>query len=204
MNPLTDKVTNVKLPDGRTVEIRQPGAIRPQSTNWRLTRDAFERYEHILRQMVANLPNETSFDRPPGMSINTFCARLRDARQALLLYGYDPKLQALHAPLEHTHVIAMDPSGERVWFRERGQVGRREKADSTVQSVKRALAFTHEVTDMPSASELDAMCLLLKSGRVNGPFIFRGRMEPSIHEHLEIAFDVGISYDDKTDLTTLL
>lgn len=202
MNPLTDKLSSVQVGD-RTVNIVIPGGLNKSSKNWRLTREAYENYAPHLRLGIENFERgeETSFNVPSGVSPNTFAARFRDAKQALLLYGYDPLLQQRLIALGNV-AVSMDPDGKHVWFRARHQPGREIKA--TVDQVKRPLAPVENITDMPDETELTAMCLLINKGRLLGPVFFRGAIDPSLQSRLEESYDVGFAFDDTTNTTTLI
>jgi hypothetical protein len=204
MDPLTDKITHVPLPDGRTIEVVQPGALvnPPGSSNWRLTREVFDRYAPFLRTAAVNWPSETSFAVPVGMSPNTFCRALRDARQALLAFVYNEELYNLHLPLATLAVFSLDPAGTSVWFRARGTRGRTKKYTHEV------VAHNHRQTEVkvsatPTPDELRAMCVLIKTGRLESPLQFRGRIDEQLISELELKHDVAFVWDDVTDITTL-
>ncbi len=207
MNPETDKITIIPRPDGGPdLTIIQPGALLKGSSNWRLTRSAFERYAEHLKQAVDAWPQETKFNVPTGLSPNTFCARLRDARKALILYGYDPDLQHRMIALGNEPVIAMDPDGQHIWFRARGQQAAPIKVVS--EHVSR-LGYVPamqgaNITSMPTEDELRAMCKLISAGRMSGPLIFKGEINEFLKTDLESNYDVAFVWEPHQGITTLL
>lgn len=207
MDPLTDKVTRVLQPDGTTLEVRQPGALVQGSTNWRLTKDVFLRWKDHLEHAITNAektpPQESQFGIPKDMSPNTFARCLRDARQAVEQFGYDPALQHRYAALGPKFVFSLSPDGQSVWFRERGAPGRKPQGVAAMRT-RSAPRVPEVVTPLPDESELRAICLLINSGRINGPFEFTGQVRQEFADEMETAYNLAFHYDSETNITRLL
>lgn len=206
------KSTTYTTPDGRTVTVHQPGIPRQRHDEhgWRLNESAYRRFEPALELAVTRYeqdpPQETCFDVPAGMTFNTFVARLRDARQALLTFGYNPTLQQRMAALRNETCIAGDAATGKVWFRSRRPVGRPVKVTAVSAGVIPGPQKARLSTPVayPAPDELDSMCHLIHAGRLSGPFVFVGRGDPSVHEALELKYDVAFTFDEAQNTTTLL
>lgn len=214
MNPLTDRVTQVAMPQG-TVTVIQPGALIPKGTDasgthhWRLSKRMFDRYSDILWHCVRAWPTETRLEVPAGLSPNTFEHRLRDARQALLKYpSYEPALHAALVALRGSDGNVANPvfSSDNgvVWFRERGQKGRNGKVPLAASHPHTHGPTAVDVRPTPSDEQAHALCLLLSSGFLVGPIQFTSRLSPDTLATLEANFNVGFAYDERTDITTVL
>jgi hypothetical protein len=203
MNPLTDKLTEILKPDGSVLRIIQPGALVKPSANWRMTREAYERYAPYLEMAVNNWPKETKFSIPDDISPNTFCARFRDARKALLLFHYDLELESKLRALADAPVISMDPDGRHVWFRERGVQSAPTKVVKG-ETMNRLSTELRPTTALPDMIGLTSLCNLMKAGVVRGPFAFTGIITSAAQETIESQFDVSFVIDNEKSTTTLI
>ena len=203
MNPLTDKQSTLII-HGKPVTVIQPGGKIARSTNWRLNEDAFRRYESHIQTAVDAWPNETKFDIPPGVSVNTFEHRLRDAMQALKLYGYNEALQTKLASLRTELVVSMDPDGKAVWIRERGKRGRPVSLLSTENRRHPMVASNPTVQPPPDEAVLRAYLTLSAAGQRTEPVRFKGRIDQTLQDILVSQFDTAFVYDDTQDVTIML
>jgi hypothetical protein len=202
MNPLTDLSTKVLRPDGSIVEVVRPGARLVPSKNWRLTEEAYRRYESHIREALRAWPQESKFNIPAGMSPNTFCHRLRDALQAVKLFGYDADVveQLTSRP---ELCVSMDPAGTAVWIRARGQQGapiKMHKGQSDSHPARHA-PIVHPNLD---ADTLEAFCILLGKGIRSEPVQCKGQIPENIQLSLTSRFDIAFAYDENLDITTMI
>lgn len=203
MNPETDKFRDVPLGDGRSVRVVQPGANVRTSRNWRLKPEAFERYREHIKLALDRWPQETSFEVPNGMSPNTFEHRLRDAVQALIVFQYDPELYTRMVAVRAEIVVSQSQDGKSVWFRAKQSAGK--PVSLTLgHTISRPQQTTVAVKPQPSADELSALCLLLSSGQLEGPYQCRGRFAEQLIVELEEKYNVAFAYDEQSDTTTVL
>lgn len=200
MDPLTD--SSEFTPDG--VQIIRPGALTRGSKNWRLTEEAYRRYEHCIRTAIQNWPNETAFEIPDGVSPNTFEHRLRDALQAIKLYPYDPDVQSALATIRTELVVSMDPDGKKIWIRAKGTRGRPvqiHKAESHQRLTQASIGLV-----LPPATEaaILAFLQLSASGHRTEPVTFKGRVDPQLKQLILTTYDTAFVYDEVRDVTTML
>lgn len=203
MNPLTDKITLIAKPDGTTLKVIQPGALVTPSSNWRMTRELYDRYAPYLEMAVNNWPKETKFSIPEDMSPNTFCARFRDARKALLLFHYDLALEAKLRALDDAPVISMDPDGKHVWFRERGQQSAPNKV-SHGEAINHLASTPIPTAPLPPLEDLHSICKLMSTGALRGPLAYHGLLPPPDQQTLESLFDIAFILDPVKQTTTLI
>lgn len=199
MDPRTDAFEH--SPDGSM--IIRPGALT-RSKNWRLTEEAYRRYEHCIRTAIQNWPNETAFDVPPESSPNTFEHRLRDALQAIKLYGYDADVQSAIGAIRTELVVSMDPSGSKVWIRAKGQRGRPVNIHKSESHQRLAQVGVGAVLPEATEAVLRSFLELAKSGHRTEPVQFRGQIDPVITTALSTIYDTAFVYDTQRDVTTML
>ena len=209
MNPQTDKLTIVPLPDGRTLEVVQPGALaRPDpSKNELYSQDAYLRYAQHLELAVSNMEKglETEFNVPAGLSANTFCARFRSARKALILFNYDPALKSRLVALSQVGkdpTISLAQDGRSVWFRRPVTRGRAIKLSQSPDRQLHGLSFA-ALKPLPSEDDLRALCTLAKSGIVSGQVSFKGIIPDDTIAALEAEFDVAFTVDGGQGITSV-
>lgn len=203
MNPLTDLSTKIVRPDGSTVEIIQPGARMVASKNWRLTEEAYRRYESHIREAIKNFPKETKFDVPAGMSPNTFVHRLRDALQAVIMFGYDVDVQLSLRDIRAELTVCMDPAGTGVWIREKGRPGRPVKVQLG-QPNERPGYINTAIYPNPTEDVLHAFCILGSSGHRQSPVQFKGRISEDLQSAMVAKYDTAFAYDEVADVTTMI
>ena len=200
-NPLTDLVSTV-VRDGRTITVIQPGGRIARSKNWRLNEDAFRRYESHLREAIDAWPRETKFAVPAGMSPNTFEHRLRDALQALKLFGYEPGLQTQLAAIREELTVSQDTSGTSVWIRARQRAGR--PIQMHTMENERPNASFGLIHPNPTEQVLKAYCILGAAGHRSEPIQFRGRIDAALIDTFQQQYDTAFAYDEATDVTTMI
>ena len=203
MNPLTDLSTKILRSDGTIIEVVQPGARVIASKNWRLNEGAYRRYESFLREAIKNWPKETKFDVPAGMSPNTFVHRLRDALQAVILFGYDVDVQLELRDIRAELTVCMDPAGTGVWIREKGKPGRPVKMQLG-QHQERIGHINATIHPAPTADVLRAFCILGASGHRHDPVQFKGPIDQSVQDEMMKYYDTAFAYDPTADITTMI
>lgn len=203
MDPTTDLSTQVKLANGHIVTVIQPGGRIPKSRNWRLNEAAYRAYASHITEAVNAWPVETKFDIPSGMSPNTFEHRLRDALQAVKAFGYDPVIQTRLAEIRDELVVSMDPAGTAVWIRAKGKAGRPVQLKSSRQT-HGVVSAVESIQPNPDRDTLHAWCTLIQKKVRSEPVQFRGKVDQTLVEALQINFDVAFTYDETQDVTILL
>ena len=206
-DPSTDKVTRIVDVD-RIIEVIQPGAaVKPvRDQNWRFNEKAYDRYKVYLRQAVDNWPNETSFEIPAGLSPNTFCARFRDAIVGLINYGYEPDLQQRVLAIRDQFVVSHDKD-DKIWFRAKGNVGRTPRNPKVLVAEKTLRPIFEEtkvIQRVLTVDEITSYVNLMRSNLVQGPIVFRGKLDDSIATSLEESLDIAFAYDEATNTTAFL
>lgn len=202
MNPQTDLSTQVRLSSGHIVEVIQPGGRLVRSKNWRLNETAFRNYEAHIRLAIDEWPRETPFVIPNGMSPNTFEHRLRDALQALKLFGYDAQLQQKLLAIREELMVSMDQEGKQVWIRAKGKQGRPVQIHKG-EHQRPGMTYS-AVHPNPDAETLQALCVLASKGVRTEPVRFKGKITGELQAALELQFDTAFVYDEQADVTTML
>lgn len=203
MNHLTDLSTKLLRPDGTAIEIIQPGARVVASKNWRLTEEAYRRYESHIREALKNFPKETKFEVPLGMSPNTFVHRLRDALQAVILFGYDVDVQMALKATRTEFTVSMDQAGTGVWIREKGRPGRPVKMQLGVAN-ERPGYIGATIHPNPTEDVLRAFCILGASGHRHDPVQFKGQISATLQAEMMKYYDTAFAYDETADVTTMI
>jgi len=198
MDPRTDLSTKMLRADGQVVEIIQPGALNPKSNHWRFKESAYRNYEAHLRLALKNWPKPTKFLVPHDMTINTFEHRLRDARQAVLLYGYDIDVQLGLKEAGPSLSVSVDIEGNAIWIRPKGQVGRLPR-DMVLDDPTKLNTLPN-----PNAGVVQAYCVLGASGHRKEPVHFQGTIPPEVQDSMTAKYDTAFIYDEQTDVTTMI
>lgn len=201
MNPETDKLTRLTMPDGRVVNVHQPGARRP-SANWRLNQNAYLKYEAYIEAFVRAWPQESAFTIPRGMSPNTFVTRLRDAVQALTVYGYNANLQQRMGVIREEFTVSLDPDGTRVCIRHKRPLGR--PVGRGGEHERPSIHDASKLEPIPVGDALEAAVAKLCADPSLSPLQFVGRAPAQLVEVLEGRHDVAFAYDERSDVTTIM
>lgn len=178
-----------------------------------LSEATFRIYEHCIARGVVRWPDETSFGpsdwvdlsgRP--LSGNTFAARMRDAITSVKRFGWESavldkeKLWTMAGKM----AIAFDKDGN-VWMRNKGTRGRptgliteaRERNPNV--SVGVDFSAWKNVTEQ----EIEAVCLLIHGGRLTGPIVIEGLLNPEVYTPYESTLNV-VFHHDKPNNTTVI
>lgn len=166
----------------------------------------FRAYEPLIRTAVNAFPSESSFTIPSGVAPTTFVANFRNAILSLKRYKWETYVDCRKLwSISSAYVINQDTEGV-VWFRLRQPRGRPNLLTSE--------ARTHAASALPSPSlvpwadatqeEISALCLLIHTKRLAGPYEIRGEVGTSQISDLINQYDVGIVYhsDSKTTVIT--
>jgi hypothetical protein len=178
----------------------------------RIREPMFRRFEPLLAEAVRNFPADTEFTRPKDIAISTFAARFRDSIISLSRFkwhihgklGPNPdgsgtlidlkKLQTMEGPPK-VYMIQPSVNGESLWFRQKTTAGRMP-----------ALNFNHRtaadnVLPTPwqdtTVEELTALCTLLHSRRLQGPFLLHCQLSDSTIMSLQSRYDIALVWDEK-------
>lgn len=169
----------------------------------RLTEASFRRYEDIIATAVDNYPQETSFSIPEGIAPNTFIARIRDAVLSVKKFAWTTKIDMKKLwELSNITVWSLDAANKCVWFREKQTRGRPNELTS--------LAKTHNAAEISAShwsswinAEVSAACVLISGGKLAGPIVLEGEIDPTLTDALTQIHDVGFYYDSEKNETIL-
>lgn len=197
------------------------GMVSPNNPNnlpSHLSERTFRVYEPALTRAVAAFPSETSFPRENFrmengslLSINTIVARFRDATVSLKRFRWETTVDCDKLwRITGEYMIAPDPSGTSVWFRNKQRRGR--PSDLTAEARQRGAGTgAGPSTVMPPTTwqnwtedEVRAVCLLINANRVTGPFVLRGEVSPELVNTFEQTMNVSLTFDQERNETIIL
>lgn len=169
-----------------------------------LSESMFRRYEPLIAEGLKNFPKATKFTPGPEIGLTTFTARFRDAITSFRRYSWSTTLIDVDkfANVVGSFVIRSDADGGCVWFCQRQAAGRA-PAGVTVDptSVPTSNVRPTGILSQVTPEEIAAFCLLLNNQRIVGPILILGE----VAQWIDLTkYDVGISYDPQSDLTTLI
>jgi hypothetical protein len=176
-----------------------------------LSEHTFRTYEPHIARGVSAFPQETQFTTvdfkdPSGrpLSGNTFAARFRDSITSLKRFKWETALVDVNKlwSISGQFAIAYASDGT-VWFRNKGKKGRpthliqeaREKAQSLVLPVNEWSSWT--------PNEIEAVCLLIHTGKLSGPIILAGVVSPEDSTPYEQSLNVVFTYDPVNNKTII-
>ncbi len=168
-----------------------------------LSERTFRTYEPFITQGVLAFPKETKFDpNVIGVSGNTFAARMRDSIVSLKRFKWETMVDCQRLwDITGQFVIAQDKDG--VWFRGKGQRGR--PSNLTSEARERNPAIDADVVRTPwkdtTYEEQRALCVLLHSGRLVGPFVLTGLVPERDITDWETEYNVAFVVDTERNLT---
>lgn len=166
-----------------------------------LSEAAFRRYEPLFKQALANMPAETEFSVPEGMSPHTFVARLRDARVSGIKFRWktDLDLDKLGETLysRDRWVFAMSPNGKSVWFKRAAPKGRPTelKTEGLAQHTPAQTFGALNLANL-NAEEWYALAILVHYGRLATPLAVKGDAPPQPVLDLESTHNISFVRDD--------
>lgn len=176
----------------------------------------FRLYEPHINQAVKNWPNETAFlkelhkgEHDKQLSPSTWSARFRDSIVSLKRFSWETYIDTKKLwSLTGQYRVVMELDGT-VWFRQRGKQGRpteltQEARDhGYIPPVGFEPAFrTHTPSIWPTITydELQGLCVLLHSGKLTGPYLVTGNVDPS---GLPERYNVAITFDPVLNQTII-
>jgi hypothetical protein len=165
----------------------------------------FRRYEPLIAEGVRNYPAATKFTPGPEIGLTTFTARFRDAVTSFRRYNWLTSVIDVDKFINivGAFVIKSDANEGCVWFCKRAAAGRA-PAGVTVDptSIPTASPATPSgILADATPAEISAFVLLISNGRLNGPVLFHGDISPYVDS---VNFNVGLSYDTLSNISTLL
>lgn len=167
----------------------------------------FRRYEPLIAEAVRNWPDATKFVPGPEIGLTTFTARLRDAVTSLRRFGWNTEQidTAKFTEIGASSVVKADPTNECCWFCHRTAAGRGPSGLGVPsQFIPIEKLRPSGILENLTPTEITALCILLSNKRIIGPVVFLGRIPTDDVNSLLDAYDVGISYDELSNTTTLL
>lgn len=173
-----------------------------------LSEASYRKYEPLLDQALKNIPNETSFEVPLGMSPYTFVARLRDARVSGIKFRWKTyvDLDKLCDTLNSAEkwVFSLGADDKSVWFKRKERSGR-------PTELKTAGYVRPEATVVTGSGlgplvnlrdeEWHALAILVHYGRLCGPFVVKGNPPPQTVLALQDTMNISFVYDDARNET---
>lgn len=191
-----------------------------------LSEVTFRKYEQLIAEGVSNFPLPTTFSAPASgkPNLTTFCARFRDSLTSLRRYKWSSSKINLQRfeEIGDAIVVRLVPETNSVLFTSRRAYNPAAPVQATVTSpdhhvVRKQSAQPQGYADaIPAAQlnsamllevtphELEAFCLLLSNRRMVGPVQFIGRVEANELSRLMTSYDVGISFHEPSNTTTLI
>lgn len=131
------------------------------SSNPRCTERAWRRFEEVVQTAFSQRPHPYVFS-PTGLSIESTVSKLRDAVRGKLVFDYASSVSA----------EALTPWWAETVVRRQGEhvyIGPPDKKDFEPLAPKpEGLVF-----EMLSENELNAFCLLLNNGKLQGPIVVK-------------------------------
>lgn len=170
-----------------------------------LSEAMFRRYETFIKQAVDNAPSDTSFSIPEGLAPTTFLARLRDTTLSVKKFGWTTTID-MDKLWTHSGkmVWSYDIATKLVWFRERQSRGRPNQLTSEANIHAKVLAQTADVRWADyTQDELRALCLLLHTKKLTGPFILKGLISQNLIDDLQLSLDISLVHDN-TNAETII
>ena len=187
-----------------------------------LSENTYRLYEPHLLRALKRWPDETEFPvsvqvsaEGKQLSPNTFAARMRDSVVSVLRFNWEGRdengqpttfvLEKLRS-IAGTFAVAFDPAGSgSVWFRARGIKGR---PSALVQEQRSAGRLGQAVPDRSewknvTVGEVRSVCILIHHGRMEGPIIIDGTIEPDFTATLESEYNVAITFDSHNNKTVI-
>lgn len=168
-----------------------------------LSEETFRRYEPLIKTAVDNAPNDTSFTIPPDLAPTTFVARLRDTTLSVKKFGWTTNIDMEKLWSQAgTMVWSYDSATKLVWYRAKQPRGRPNQLTSTANAHAKALAKSAEQRWLTyTKEEVHALCVLLTSGKLTGPFILPGTIDNAAD--LELSFNVSFVRDETNNETII-
>lgn len=177
-----------------------------------LSEATFRIYEPHIKRAVERWPEETQY--PPEafvdlsgsrLSPHTWVARFRDAVVSVKRFKWDTNIDTHKLwSISGQHSLSVSGDGT-VWFKHRGKAGR----PATYPEEARALGYTidADVVRIPwqgwSPEEVRALCTLIDKGRLTGPFLLVGSVDPALVIELEDSMNVSLLFDEKGGKTVV-
>lgn len=178
-----------------------------------LSESTFRFYEPYLTLAVKNFPDETSWDvgelrrADPEIKIgpNTFVARFRDAIVSLRRFNWPTTVNvAKLVSIAGQYTITLQAGTSIVWFKHRGHKGRptnfitEGRAHPTGgQAAPSSVVPWRDAT----LAEIEALCLLINHGRLEGPFIVHLELSPEQVAYLTSRWNVAMMWDETQQAT---
>lgn len=177
-----------------------------------LSEATFRVYEPMIAEGVRKFPDETQFRIPPGKAPSTFVARFRSSIVSLHKFDWPSVVDkeklfgnkltgtsGIHGQFS----ISRDFNDGTVWFRVKHRQGRPVSLSKVERvSAGNAGLFSNLWTDYDS-DDVKAICKLISSRKVVGPFQLKGQVSELLVMELEGSNDVAVVYDDVKDITII-
>lgn len=189
-----------------------PDSARELYLESRFKESMFRRFEPLITIAVAAFPEETKFTVPDSMAPTTFVARFRDAFLSLKRFRWDEKGTTIDmkklVDMNGKYLLSLDRDDQNkwiVWFRQkalRGQARKMANFDSQAtftQTAQPNPPWTAPISD----DELVALCRLLSSRRITGPFFILSPVNEALTSLLQEQYDVALRWDEEKKLTVV-
>lgn len=177
-----------------------------------LSEAVFRFYEPYIREGVDRFPQEVAWDisllTPPNKKApTTFVARFRDAITSLRKFSWPTDINvAKLLQISGHYCIWWEPGTEKVWFKNRAHSGK--PAHNNLKSIipvdPIAAALQESVVPWRDATEgeIKALCVLLNSGKLTGPYEVHQIVDKDLIEVLRTLHDnISIQVDETRKVT---
>lgn len=176
-----------------------------------LSEATFRTYETMIAEGVRRFPEETQFKVPPGKAPSTFVARFRSSIVSLHKFDWPSIVDKEKlfgnsligsAGIHGQFSISRDFNDGTVWFRIKHRQGRQPGKVVDRESAGNAGLFSNLWTEY-DIEDIRAICKLISSRKVVGPFQLKGQVSELLIMELEGSNDVAVVYDDVKDITII-
>lgn len=176
-----------------------------------LSEATFRVYEPMIAEGVRKFPEEVQFRIPPGKAPSTFVARFRSSIVSLHKFDWSSvvdkeklfgnKLTG-NAGIHGQFSISRDFNDGTVWFRVKHRQGRPvslTKGSALGEAGDSMLKFWLE----HNKAETEALCLLLTTGKLKGPFQLKGQFSEEQIAEFEQRYNVAVINDTVGDVVVI-
>ncbi len=178
---------------------------------YQLTEAMFRKFETAIQVAVSEWPKEQVYTKADMWSIlatkspNTFAARYRDALLSLRRFKWATGIDMTKLMnMSGEYAISHDSDGN-VYFRTKLARGRPSSGvtEARTEGVQIDASVNRTPWTSTTQEEIHALCTLLHTERLVGPFVIVGSMDSDMMEGLEGQFNVSFHFDTKNQQTII-
>lgn len=164
----------------------------------------FRRYESLIAEGVSRFPAESKFPVPEDLSPAYFLARFRDAILSLSENHWETYVDKEKlVKIRKVFVLSLSPDGKAVWFRQRQRQGRPTTPFGVHEQPVDRLGFETTIWRDVTNPELEALCLLIHTQRLAGPYTLQQEVDQDYIDQLQTRYNVALIYDSAKNETLI-